>query len=272
MFLRVFKHLLPRAEAWRLVVGTPLRRFFDGLSTMPSDARDFVDEIWADVFPQTTRELDEWEQSFALTWAAATEQDRRDRLDARWKAKGGQDPKYIQDTLQARGFDVYVHEWWVPGTEPPLGVKAAATPRNPFDYLDDSSVPAASFVQCGEPLAQCGESEAQCGNAPAGAPRGYLLVNKIETSFPGFVVLCGEPLAQCGEPEAQCGNHLGFSSRPAQYYIPVDPAAWPYFLYLGGETFPDLATVSAVSQDEFEALCLQICPAQQWLGMLVEYS
>ena len=31
-FLRVFKHLLPNARAWRITVDKKLRQFFEGLS------------------------------------------------------------------------------------------------------------------------------------------------------------------------------------------------------------------------------------------------
>lgn len=269
MFLRIFKHLLPNARAWRITVDKKLRQFFAGLSGVGEDVKTSFDNIWLDIFPETTRELSAWEQQFGLRDTGLTEQQRRDRLAAAWKALGGQGPKYIQDTLQANGFDVYVHEWWEPGTEPAPGVKQCVTPRNPIMYLRREFTGVTLRVECGEATAQCGEPFAEAGNSLS--PRGYPLVNKIFETVPDILPLCGEELAECGEPEALCGNYFTFREQLKEYIVPNDPAKWPYFLYIGGETFGDIAQVDPKRKDEFEALCLKICPAQQWLGILVEY-
>ena len=269
-FLRVFKHLLPNARAWRITVDKKLRQFFEGLSGVGSDAKTFFDGVWLDIFPETTRELDAWEQQFGLRDTGITEQERRDRLDATWKALGGQDPRYIQDTLQANGFDVYVHEWWEPGTEPAPGVKQCVTPRNPLMWIRREYTGVTLLVECGEAVAACGEAFAEAGNSLQ--PTGYPLVNKIFQTEPDFLTLCGESVAEAGEPLASCGNFLEFKETLRNYIVPNDPAKWPYFLYIGGETFGTLAQVDPKRRDEFEALCLKICPAQQWLGILVEYT
>lgn len=268
-FLRIFKHLLPNARAWRVTVDKRLRQFFEGLSGSGSDIKTFLDDIWLDIFPQTTRELDAWEKQFGLADTGLTEQQRRDRMDAAWKSLGGQDPKYIQDTLRDNGFDVYVHEWWEPGTEPEPGVKQCVTPRNPLMYLRREFTGAVLMVDCGEPLAQCGEAFAEAGNGLQ--PLGYPLVNRILETVPDILPLCGEPMAEAGEPLAICGNYFEFRDNLREYIVPNDPAKWPYFLYIGGETFGTMAQVDPKRRDEFEALCLKISPLQQWLGILVEY-
>lgn len=269
MFLRVFKHLLPNARAWRITVDKKLRQFFEGLSGVGGDVKTFFDGIWLDIFPETTREIDAWEQQFGLRDTGRTEQERRDRLDATWKALGGQDPRYIQDTLRNNGFDVYVHQWWEPGTEPAPGVKQCVTPRNPLMYLRREFTGVSLLVECGEPLAQCGEAFAEAGNGSN--PRGYPLVNKILKTEPDIITLCGEAIAEAGEPEALSGNYFEFKNTLREYIVPTDPEKWPYFLYIGGEVFGDIAQVDPKRKDEFEALCLKICPTQQWLGILVEY-
>lgn len=230
IFLRILPHLLPNARAWRLTADKKLRQLFDGLSGTGSDARTFFDDAWSDVFPATTRELGKWEQQFGLGDAGLTEQSRRGRLDATWKALGGQDPDYIQNTLRATGFDVYVHEWWEPGTEPAAGNRQCATPRNPFSVLSNDNI------------------------------------------VSGLTVTCGNPAATCGNPAATAGAFEVLHDVERRYFIPIDSSKWPYFLYIGGENFPDLAAVETSRKDEFEALCLKICPTQQWLGILVEYS
>ena len=233
----IIRHLIPNARAWRITVEKQLREFLTGLSGIEVDIRSFMDGVRDDLLPQSTRDLDAWDDQFGLRSVVITEQERRDRLAAAWEAVGGQSPGYIQDTLQANGFDVYVHEWWVPGTEAAINVHAAATPRNPTVLLklDSGTLPAG--VNCDEALAECGEAFAECGNQAD--PTGYALVNKT----PGVT-----------------------------YTVPADPALWPYFLYIGGEVFETLTTLPAARRDEFEYLCLKIAPTQNWLGMLVEYS
>lgn len=270
IFFRMFKHLLPNAKAWRITTEKQLRQFFEGLSGTGSDVKDFLDGVWLDIFPATTRELDAWEDNFALRDTGLSEVARRSRLDATWKALGGQDPRYIQDTLQGAGFDVYVHEWWTPGTEAAPGVKNCATPRNPLLWLRREFTGASLLVECGEVDAECGELFAECGNS--NFPRGYPLVNKVFTTEPDILSLCGEAVMECGEVDAECGNFVAFKEIPFNYIVPSDPLKWPYFLYIGGETFGTLAQVEPSRRDEFEELCLKICPLQQWLGILVEYQ
>lgn len=268
-FFAVIRHLLPSGRAWRLTVDKSLRSFFLGLAAAGQSVRDFVDAVWLDIFPEETRELSAWEEQFGLQDTGLSEQDRRDRLAATWKALGGQSPRYIQDTLRARGFDVYVHEWWEPGTEPAIGSDACATPRDPTLYLRREFTQVTILVECGEDLAECGEAFAEAGNRLN--PVGYPLVNKIVETVPDIEPLCGEELAACGEDLALCGNYIGYREEIRPYIVPRDQDKWAYFLYIGGENFGDIAQVPPSRKNEFEALCLKICPAHQWLGILVEY-
>ena len=136
---RVYEHLLPRSEAWKAVIEKTLSTFFAGLVQLPCFTKHHFDFILGDVFPQSTRQLDLWEQQFGLLTTLPTEQERRDRLDAQWKAIGGQSPRYIQDILNDNGFSVYVHEWWY----------------YDFDFV--------SYVICGNSNAVCGNANAVSG-------------------------------------------------------------------------------------------------------------
>jgi len=198
-----------------------------------------------------------------------TEQERRDRLAATWQALGGQDPRYIQDTLQANGFDVYIHQWWVPGSEPAPDVKLCVTPRNPKLYLRDSGDNITYLTGQGEPLMEAGEAKAEAGERSS-LP-GYVLVNKVFTTTREVLSLSGESFMEAGEADALAGLYTGFTESPVEYFIPTETEKWPYFLYIGGQVFGDQAQIDPKRKDEFEALCLKICPAQQWLGLIVEY-
>lgn len=273
LFSRVYQRLLPRARAfffWQS--GSQLREFFEGLVGLPADARAFVDQMWSITRPSETDQLPEWEEQFALTNSGLTEVDRRTRLDAAWSTTGGQSPRYLQDVMQANGFDVYIHEWW----ELPV-VGGVPVARNPNTYLSDSDGPALISL-CGEADMRCGEETARCGQTID--PVGYLLVNKIRTSVTQFLG-CGDPELVCSDKEpfedpvqnfAFCGQPLSVTSGSVPYVVPSDPDLWRHFLYWGGVTFPDQAAVDPLRRDEFEDLLLKLNPGQQWLGILVNYT
>ena len=247
-----------------------LTQFFDAFANIASQIRFTADRAWLDHFPQTTTFLERYLDQFGLDDSSSlTNQEKRDRLDAAWKATGSLAPRYLQDTLQGLGFGVYVHEFWVPGSEPSVGVNACATVRNPALYLTSEGNPTSSFVQCGELAAQCGELEAQCGNTISA--KGYLLVNKVVKTTLQYTVLCGEVGAQCGEVGAQCGESTGVLERPITYPLPNDSDKWPFFVYIGAETFPTLATLPSARRDEFERTLLKYCPTHLWIGVLVNY-
>jgi hypothetical protein len=263
----IFNHLLPKSRAFKITIDKNLRKLIKGIADGLSPFRLFFDSIWAEINPYTTNSLSEWESKFAIIRNGLTLSERRDRVNARWKELGGQSPKYLQDTLQSYGFDVYIHEWWTGQTLPDVNVKQCVNAINPATVLANGSP--VYTIQCGEPLAQCGEPLAQCGQLSGAG--GYILVNKIyESSLSNFE--CGELLAQCGEPLAQCGETFGYSQVTKKYTLPIDQDKWHYFVYVGGQNFGDFATIDGNRKDEFERLCLRIFPAQNWLGILVQYN
>jgi hypothetical protein len=66
-FFDVIKRLLPRSNAWNLTIDKTLRKWFQGIAEWPQDVKDFVDLVWLDAFPDTTRELLAWEKQFGLS-------------------------------------------------------------------------------------------------------------------------------------------------------------------------------------------------------------
>lgn len=225
--LATFKHLLPTGRAWSLTVEKRLRQFFTGLVAPFADAQDYQDTTYNDVRPQYTTKLSEWEFQFGIFTSAATEQARRDRLAAAWRAIGGQSPRYLQDTVQAAGFPLYIHEWWQPGTNPPV----ARIPQN-FIVPDGGST--------------------------------------------GFGVMLGGDGVQLGRDSTQLGRgrRLGIlieDNLPATPAWPPSEAQRPYFLYFGGVMFGELVQVPAAREAELRTLLLKIAPAQQWIGLFVEF-
>ena len=264
-FLSVFKNLLPRARAWSLIVDKQLRQWFEGLTDLPADIREYFQRILLDLYPESTRCLDKWEQEFGLM-PVGTEPERRARLDAAWKAVGGQSPRYLQDIFQAAGFDVYVHE---PFYFDDFNIKRI---RNPNLYIDECEID-----PCFVPLVTAGNQFAIAGGqfAIAGASseaKGYLLVNKIREVEVNAIFSAGSSLAIAGNSNAVAGASSGIEFSQKEYTIPEDQDEWAYIAYIGGETFPDLASIPESRRNEFEALLLQYCPEQLWLGVLVNYT
>lgn len=245
-----------------------IAKFFQAFANVSAEIRQCADLAWLDLFPQTTTRLSEWLQQFGLKDSSSqSDQEKRNALAAAWQANGSLSPKYLQDTLQGLGFDVYVHEWWEPGTEPPVGVQACATARNPLLYLDSGS---AILSQDGEPLMMDGEPDALDGN-PASA-LGYPLVNLISLTLGDYTTQDGEPLMIDGEPFAEDGGTNGYVEIPLTYSIPADSTKWPYFVYIGGQTFPNTVSMAASKRAEFESALLKYCPAHLWIGVLVFYT
>lgn len=237
-YFRMFQHLLPRARAWTLSTGSTIRDFFSGLGASVVEYKQFLDLIWLDLLPRSTRQLDLWGEQFGLLPNDITTETKRKRLDAAWQAMGGQGKDYIEGILQASGFDVYIHEWWVPGYEPPPNVHQALGPRDPFAVM---------------------------------VPPGYLLVNKLSYTSTDYTVVCGEPDAQCGEPDAQAGNFTGYLEQDYNYTLPQDAYYWHDIVYIGGETYGSFAAVDANRKDEFDELVLKLFPTQLWMVILVDF-
>jgi len=235
IYFRMIQHLVPRARAWLLVMDAQFRQFMVGLSSISQDARLFFDAMWDDLQPSTTNQLDLWNDQWGLPETGLSTADQRTRLDAAWKKLGGQSPDYIETTLQANGFNVFVHEFWGAGAAPAVPYVAPT------------------------PVA-----------APGGLVDADLLVNMIRTvSVEGLGA--GDDDMEAGEDEAEAGNFFGITFGEVEYTVPVTAEENAYMLYISAAAFPARATVDVDRKQEFKILLRSICPQQQWLGLLVTY-
>lgn len=227
LFFRMLQHLLPTGQAWRVVVEKTLRGFLMGVSAWAEQAKSFVDLVYADVWPQSTRSLAAWEAQFGLL-PSSSDAVRRQQVAAAWQMTGGQSPRYLQDVVRAAGFDVYIHESFY---------YSGAT-RLWRDPLAHTSLPAFGTVRCGMPSARCGVSSARC--------------NALLANEPGYIV----------------NRDLSLNAPPR---VPAGSAFRPFFVYWGGATFGDRASVPASRRSEFERVLLKICPAHCWIVTMVDY-
>lgn len=85
---------------------------------------------------------------------------------------------------------------------------------------------------------------------------------------------CGAPGSRCGAPGARCNRFLvnwpGYWQTlmwkgEAPDRVPDDPDFWPFFIYLGGETFGTTFDVLASRWREFQYQVQRLKPCQNWV-------
>ena len=227
------QHLLPRGRAWSLIAEKALRRFFVGLSGISKDVVEYNDLAYLDLFPPWTRRLDQWEQQFNLPDVGLTDAERRSRLLGAWRAVGGQSPGYIQDTLRAAGFPVYVYDWF--------DDNGAA--RNPALVIRSDGTVVVYAGELGDTLTpNWGRSRSNSGTQRRPEVICWLTAYSRTTE------------------------------QTVEYSVSSDTDTWTHYIYIGGETFGSVATLDPKRRDEFEELILSLKPAQTWVGVLVEYG
>lgn len=144
-FFKSLKLLLPSGKAFDITQNSTVRRFFKGLSYLPEDVKRENELVFLDLFPETTRALEEWENQFSVLFADLQYgETRRGILKALWQVNiGGQDLKYLQGVLQNINKNIYVFE--------NIPVK------NPRDAN------AVFGCMCGQRQSVCGNKKLNCG-------------------------------------------------------------------------------------------------------------
>lgn len=257
-WFKVFKLLVPRAHAFWLFVQKRFTQFIEGLTALPNDFRTYIDKIWLDIFPDTTRSIELWEEQWGINNSGKTDDQRRMSLASQWRLTGGQDVNYIQDTLRIAGFDVYVHE-----NNPPV---------DPDNFLSGVFV-----MQAGGPNAYAGRSDAY-----AGKTGGELLVNgPIVTNSPLTLSVSNHGNMHSGHSLAISGYFEELQAIDKIYQITDDVDLWGYFFFVGGAatrnsshelTAIDYATIIPEREQEFKQLLLKIKPAHSWVGLLINFA
>lgn len=240
--LNTLRHLFPKSRPWNLVYLRQFLQLIRGITPSLDAAADNSDTLWTDLIPRSASAsaLTVWERQWALgTASALTDAERRTRLEGVWSSIGGQSPSYITTTLQAHGFPVFTHEWF---DESSAG---HPIPKDPRDHL----------------LPLHGGTDTD----------GHLLVNNIRTSVKFEEIGAGEAFAEAGEEKAIAGFYGGYTIAKILRTYQGPETRHPFYLYIGGATFPDTVDIDAARRDEFESLCQKICPAQQWLVLRVRY-
>lgn len=101
-FFNAIKALFPRSKAFEMIQDSSLRKFVKGLSRLPDDVKANLESVYLDLFPESTRALEEWEKEFGVLFADEQYGDTRQGiLKALWRSNtGGQTAEYLQGILQ----------------------------------------------------------------------------------------------------------------------------------------------------------------------------
>jgi uncharacterized protein YmfQ (DUF2313 family) len=257
-YFNLFKNLLPKSDAFSIIIQKYLTKFFESLTCIPDDFRTFIDNIFVDIFPSTTRSIELWENQFGVRVPSSDTSIRRSTVSVAWGLKGGQSAYYLQSKLQEAGFDVQVHE------------------NNPS--VDPDIFLSSQFIMtCDNSWAVCGNDDAFCGMTG-----GYVLANgyiAASSDLRDYLAVCGD--AFCGYGLSVCGYFEEYIINPKTFIPPEDSDYWNFIFFIGGDAERDpvthqltsIATVilPASRQLEFENLILRIKPVNTWAGMIIEY-
>lgn len=232
MGLKPFSRLFPSGHAWKNLTASSLKKVSNVFDVKLREAASDLDAVAQDAFAMTTAQLSTWETEFGLR-TASTELARRQTLDIVLRSDGGQSLTFLQNTLQAAGFNVWVHSCWV--SENPFVV------RDPRAYIDP---PEYGTELCTDNVDW---SQPQCTDMPAW--------DQAQTN--GIV-----------------GGTNYFDNITLQdTYIPPipdDPDAWPFFLYIGGQVFPQYAQIDMTRIDELRRLICKHRPLRHWIVLMVQ--
>jgi hypothetical protein len=226
-WVKVFDRLLPRSRLWSLIIARPLKKFFHGLAILPKTIREHIGSVLLEAFPRTTTRIEDWSRQFGSPELLSPED-----IEAEWGAFGGQSPAYIQGVLRAAGFDVYVHEWWVPGIHPPVA-------RNPFDY-DGTGSPSSNLIETS-----------------------YVLVNDLTHVEKNYIYYCGKKPNpdQCVSDESiTCGAYDGYMLVPKRYPCPDVPDEYPVYWYVCAAVWPHYVNIEESSFRKLVRLIYKLKP------------
>jgi hypothetical protein len=110
-YFEAIKILFSRSKSFELFVDNNKRKLIKGFSFLPEHIRHDFELVYFDLFPDTTRFPEKWEDVFAILFRDDELEKRRDILDSLWKInKGGQAWPFLQSILQALDSNIHVFE------------------------------------------------------------------------------------------------------------------------------------------------------------------
>ena len=110
-FFDVIKLLFPRSRAFHFTIDSDKRKLIKAIAVLPENIRRELEQVYFDMFPETSRCIDDWEKVFAVVFSSKELSKQRNVLAALWQInKGGQSAVFLQSMLQNIDTNILVIE------------------------------------------------------------------------------------------------------------------------------------------------------------------
>ena len=110
-FFDAIKLLFPRSRAFNLTIDSNKRKLIKAIAVLPEDIRHEVEQVYFDIFPETSRCIDDWEKVFAVVFSSKELAKQRNVLAALWRINnGGQSAVFLESMLSNIDSNILVVE------------------------------------------------------------------------------------------------------------------------------------------------------------------
>ena len=111
VFFDAIKLLFPRSRAFNLTTDSNKRKLIKAIAVLPENMRHEMERVYFDMFPETSRCIDDWEKVFAVVFSSKELAKQRNVLAALWRInKGGQSAIFLESVLRNIDANILVVE------------------------------------------------------------------------------------------------------------------------------------------------------------------
>ena len=111
VFFDAIKLLFPRSRAFNLTIDSNKRKLIKAIAVLPEDIRHEMEQVYFDIFPETSRCIDDWEKVFAVVFSSKELKKQRSVIAALWRInKGGQSAVFLESMLRNIDANILVVE------------------------------------------------------------------------------------------------------------------------------------------------------------------
>lgn len=111
VFFDAIKLLFPRSRAFNFTIDSDKRKLIKAIAVLPEDIRHEMEQVYFDMFPETSRCIDDWGKVFAVVFSSKELEKQRNVLAALWRInKGGQSAVFLESMLRNIDADILVVE------------------------------------------------------------------------------------------------------------------------------------------------------------------
>lgn len=111
VFFDAIKLLFPRSRAFNFTIDSDKRKLIKAIAVLPEDIRHEMEQVYFDMFPETSRCIEDWEKVFAVVFSSKELEKQRNVLAALWRInKGGQSAVFLESMLTNIDANILVVE------------------------------------------------------------------------------------------------------------------------------------------------------------------